>query len=217
MSAQRGNPEDESLVAAALASALLNVRVAGIGTVKSYDDSTKTCSVQPMVKRPLETDEGDVVQTASPVVQNVMVAQWGGSGLSANSVLVAGDAVLLVYLDYGATAWRGTGKVSDAVDTHKHGPSYPVAVPFVRPSGGPGSNAGNSIGFESGVRIHFTASIARVGGASDAEDFVALKSAVDAIQQNLDTMASFGTAFGPTTPGNLAPAGAQASSTKLKA
>jgi len=217
MSAQRGNPEDESLVQAALASALLNLRVAGIGIVKSYDDGTKTCTVQPAIKRPLETDDGDIVQTPSPLVQNVMVAQWGGSGLSGNTVLVAGDAVLLVYLDYGATGWRGTGKVSDAVDTHKHGPSYPIAIPFVRPEGGPGSNVGNSIGFESGVRIHFTASIARVGGASDAEDFVALKSAVDAIQQNLDSMASFGTPFGPTTPGNLAAVGAQASSTKLKA
>ncbi len=48
-------------------------------------------------------------------------------------------------------------------------------------------------------------------------DFVALKSAVDAIQFNLDTLASFGTPFGPTVPGNLAPAGAQASAGKLKA
>jgi hypothetical protein len=47
-------------------------------------------------------------------------------------------------------------------------------------------------------------------------DFVALKSALDAIQQNLDTAASFGTPWGPTTPGNLAPAGAQASATRTK-
>jgi hypothetical protein len=52
--------------------------------------------------------------------------------------------------------------------------------------------------------------------AGTGGDFVALKSAVDAIQQNLDTMASFGTPWGPTTPGNIAAAGAQASSTLVK-
>lgn len=50
----------------------------------------------------------------------------------------------------------------------------------------------------------------------DGGDFVALKGAVDAIQTNLDTMASFNTPWGPTAPGNIAAAGAQASSTLVK-
>jgi hypothetical protein len=48
-------------------------------------------------------------------------------------------------------------------------------------------------------------------------DFVALKGAVDAIQQSLDQTASWGTPFGPTTPGNLVPVGPQDSAAKLKA
>lgn len=50
----------------------------------------------------------------------------------------------------------------------------------------------------------------------DGGDFVALKSAVDNIQQNLDSLCSFNTPWGPTAPGNIAPAGAQSSSAKLK-
>jgi hypothetical protein len=52
--------------------------------------------------------------------------------------------------------------------------------------------------------------------AGTGGDFVALKGAVDAIQQNLDTMASFGTPWGPTTPGNIAAVGAQESSELVK-
>lgn len=51
----------------------------------------------------------------------------------------------------------------------------------------------------------------------DGGDFVALKGAVDAIQQSLDQTASWGTPFGPTTPGNLVPVGPQDSAAKLKA
>lgn len=217
MSATRGAPRNEQVTAEAIQSALLSVRVAGIGIVKDYDAAEQTCSVQPAVRRPIETIDGDIVQETDSIVQNVMVAHWGSAALSSHANLAAGDAVLLVYLDYSPAMWRERGAVSDALDTHKNGPSYPVAVPFFRPGGGPGEDTDNSFGIPGGLRVHFTASFARVGPASDGEDFVALKSAVDAIQQNLDSMASFGTAFGPTTPGNLAPAGAQASSTKLKA
>jgi len=217
MSGVRGSPRADEVTAAAVESALHNVHVAGIGIVKAYDPTTQTCSVQPAIRRPLEDEDGDLTQETPSIVVNVMVAHWGGAALSSHVNLAAGDAVLLVYLDFSPALWRQRGQVSDASDAHKNGPSYPVAIPMFRPLGAAGPDVDESIGKPDGLRVHFTASFVRVGATSDSEDFVALKSAVDAIQQNLDASASFGTPWGPTTPGNLAPAGAQASSTKLKA
>lgn len=214
MSAARGNPEDETLIAEAVASALLNVRIAGIGIVQSYDDATKTCSVQPAVRRPLETEDGDVRQETSDIVQNVMVGHWGSSVLAANTVLVKGDAVILVYLEYSPALWRKRGQVSDTPDTHKSGPSYPVAFPFHRPGGAPGTVMGNAIGKPGGLQIFF-GSVINVGTADGAGDFVALKPALDAFQTAHDAH-THGTPWGPTTP-PVASVGPLTSSDKLKA
>src|SRR5688572_22205455 len=192
---------------------MLNVWIAGVGIVKSYDDTKKTCSVQPAVRRPIENDEGDVIQEAPTPLDNVLVAHWGSAAFASNGVLAAGDAVLLVYLDYSPALWRKRGQVSDTPDTHKNGPSYPVAIPFFRPSGGPGSDPGNSIGTPGGLRMWFTPSVINAGDSEGAGDFVALKPALDTFQAAHDSH-THGTPWGPTTP-PVAPVGPLTSSTKL--
>ncbi len=220
MSATRGAPQFEQIVSEAIQSAFLSLRVAGVGIVKSYDAAKQTCSVQPAVRRPIETVDGDVVQEADSIVQNVMVAQWGSASLSSHAVLAAGDAVLLVYLDYSPALWRERGAVSDAPDTHKNGPSYPVAIPFFRPAGGAGPDNDDSIGKPDGLRLRFEPTFIGVGGMSD---FVAMAAKVNA---RLDALEDFALTHMHATAGTgppvaAAPAfvagGGDVSSTNLKA
>ncbi len=207
-------PDIEHLISAALTSWQINIRVAAVAKVVTYDAATRTCKALPLTRRPVETELGEIVYEDQPEAQNVMVHAFGGGDLTLTAPLAAGDTVLLVYLDLSPAVWRKNGQVADPPDTRQNGPSYPVAIPFYRPSGGAGADTDASIGKPGGLRVHFTDDTVNVGGGGD---FVALKSAVDAIQQNLDTMASFATPWGPTTPGNIAAVGAQASSTTLKA
>jgi hypothetical protein len=207
-------PDIEHLISAALTSWQINIRVAAIAKVTAYDAATRTCKALPVTRRPVETDVGEIVYEDQPEIQNVMVHAFGGGELTLTAPLTPGDTVLLVYLDFSPAIWRKSGQVSDTPDTRQNGPSYPVAIPFYRPTGGAGEDTDPSIGKPGGLRVHFTDDTVNVGGGGD---FVALKPAVDAIQNNLDTLASFGTPWGPTTPGNIAAVGAQASSTTLKA
>jgi hypothetical protein len=209
-----GSPDQADLLREVVESGKLDLHMCLPGIVQSYDDATKTCSVVPAVRKPIPTDLGDVVMTEHPIIQNVPVAVLGSPALSIECELAKGDTVLLVFFDYSIAAWRGSGQVSDPPDFRKHSPAYPIAVPWHRPNGRASSDEKSTIGKAGGMRVHFKASTVEVGSGGD---FVALKSAVDAIQQNLDTAASFGTAWGPTTPGNLAAVGPQKSAANLKA
>jgi hypothetical protein len=214
----RASPDIEHLIAAAIESYVDNVHVSLPGIVVSYDSAKQTATVQPAIKRPIMNEDDQLVYEAYAPITNVPVEFPGAASLSFHWALAKGDSVVLLWQDFSFATWRKTGTVSEAGDTRKHGPSYPIARPWMRPSGGPGPDTDNSIGFVDGVRIRFAAGVVTVKATpGGADDFVALKSAVDAIQQNLDTLASFGTPFGPTVPGNLALCGPQDSSTVLKA
>lgn len=222
MSGQRGNPEPEELIAAGIASALLNVRVAGIGIVKSYDAAKQTCSVEPAIRRPIETDEGDLKQEADSIIQNVMVAHFGSAALSVHTNLASGDTVLLVYLDYSPALWRSRGAVSDTPDTHKHSPSYPVAIPFLRPSGGPGPDTDESLGIPAGMRLHFESAFVRVGPATPGTvDFVAMAAKVnarlDALELQVTLPHTCAAPGSPSVPPPFTPGGGDVSSSTLKA
>ncbi len=214
----RASPEIESLIAGAVESYLDHVHIALPGIVQSYDATTQTCTVKPAIKRPIMTEDDKLVYEEYEAISNVPVEFPGSAQLSFHFGLAKGDVVALCWQDFSIATWRATGGVCESGDVRKHGPSYPIARPWMRPSGGPGPDTDQSFGVPGGLRLRFAsghATFTTTAGGSD--DFVALKSAVDAIQQNLDTLASFGTPFGPTVPGNLAPAGAQDSSNVLKA
>ena len=206
------NYELDQLIAAAIDSAVANLHVALPGKVTAYDAATRTCTVQPTVRKPV-LDENDALSFEEfPPIPNVPVVFPGAASLTVYFALAPGDVVALVWQDYSPAQWRKTGAVSDAGDVHAHGPSYPVAFPWYRPNGGPGSEPDESIGKPGGLRLHFKAGAIEVGRGGD---FVALKSAVDAIQQALDTHVH-PTGVGPSGP-VASPIGPQASSSNLKA
>jgi hypothetical protein len=178
------NYELDQLIAAAIDSALANVRVALPGVVKSYDAATRTVTVQPAVRRPVEDTTGTVQYEEFPPIQNVPIVFPGAASLTVYFALAAGDIVELVWQDYSPAQWRASGQVSDAPDIHPHGPSYPVAIPWYRPGAGPGSEPDESIGKPGGLRLHFGASAIGAGGQSD---FVAMAAKVDSFLSTLQS------------------------------
>jgi len=136
---------------------LANLYKACPGIVRSYDGATKTITVQPVTNRPITDADGQLSHEAQPEIQNVPVEFFGSSNLSVVTELEQGDSVLLVFLDYSPAGWRRTGKPADAGDARAHGPSYCVAFPWYRPSGGAGQDQDTaSIGKPGGpVRVHF--------------------------------------------------------------
>ncbi len=164
MSTDRGSPEFEDLIAEAIRSAMLSVNVALPGVVVTYDAATKTAKVQPLVKRPIETSEGRLRYESWPPIQNVPVMFRGGASFSEHFPLAAGDAVDLIFQDFSFAGWRQSGKESEAHDTHNHGPSYPIAVPWYRPDGGPGEDTDDpSLGRPGGLRVYLGTTSVDVG------------------------------------------------------
>jgi hypothetical protein len=172
-----GTPEQADLIKEAIASALLDVHVCMPGIVQSYDDATRTCSVAPAVRRPVPVEDGTFVTEDLPVIQNVPVLVLGSPAISIEVELVKGDTVLLLFADYSFAGWRGNGQVSDPPDLRKHGPGYPIAIPWMRPSGGASADEKSTIGKAGGVRLHFKSGTIEVGNGTD---FVAMAQKVDA-------------------------------------
>jgi hypothetical protein len=108
----------------------------------------------------------------------------GAASLSEVFPLAADDVVVLVFQDYSIATWRARGIVSDPPDVRHHGPSYPVAVPWYRPAGGPGDDSRASIGKPGGLRVYFEDDAVEVG---DGTGFAAMASPVKA---RFDALAS---------------------------
>ncbi len=201
-------PDNAELIRTALESRLLDVHVCLPGIVVSYDAATQTATVQPAIKRPLETDDGSYTHEALAPIQNVPVAFQGGGTFSQHFALAAGDSVLLVFSQWAFAQWRNTGRVSEAGDLRLHGPGYPIAVPWWRPDGGPGADSGNSMGAPAGLRLYFGAAAIGVGSQSD---FVAMAAKVDAelagMRSTLNSLISaYNTHTHAYTPGPGSPA-----------
>lgn len=194
-------PEDA--IDAAVRAGLLDVHTSMPARIVSYNDQTQRAVVRPCAKRALPSDDGGVALETIPDIQNVLVSWPGGGGFILRFPLAEGDSGWLVFSETDSSGWEETGDVSDPNSTERHGLGSPIFYPLARAAVG---GTGNLVGPQPFVI-----------GPAEGADFVALKSAVDALQQNLDSQASFGTPWGPTVPGNLAPAGPQTSSTVLKA
>jgi hypothetical protein len=220
----RASPDIEHLIAAAIESYVDNVHVSLPGIVVSYDSAKQTATVQPAIKRPVMNEDDQLVYEAYAPITNVPVEFPGSASLSFHWALAKGDSVVLLWQDFSFATWRKTGAVSEAGDTRKHGPSYPIARPWMRPSGGPGPDTDNSIGIPGGLRIHFTSGAVVVGNGSD---FVAMAAKVDARLSALETFAGAhthpvpGITPGPgataSSPAPGAPTGTSTASGNLKA
>jgi hypothetical protein len=178
-------PEIEELIRTAIDSRLLDVNVSLPAIVVSYDATTQTCTVQIAIKRPLDTDDSEVVHETIAPIQNVPVGFQGGGTFSQHFSLTEGDTVLLVFSQWAFAQWRATGQISEAGDLRQHAPAYPVALPWYRPKGKPGPDSDEaSMGQPDGLRLKFREDEIGVG------DLSAPVALAPAVTSRLDALAS---------------------------
>lgn len=106
------------------------------GTVVSYDEGSRTASVQPGVHRlvPLYEDEDLDGLEIIPIIQNVPVMFPIGRGFRIDATLEQGDPVLLVCLDRDNSGWLDNGQPSPPADPRLHHWSNAVAIPGLLPT-----------------------------------------------------------------------------------
>ena len=181
------------------------------GIFKSYDPETQTAEVIPAIKQTLLAADGSRTETELPPIPNVKVRWPRTSAGYIHFPISPGDYCQLIFNTAAIGLFRESGKVSSPGDLTRFDWSHPYAYPGAWPDADPMADAPND------AAVIVVTDHMRISKLSQAADFVALKPAIDALQQNLDNQASFGTPFGPTTPGNLAPVGPLTSSNALKA
>jgi hypothetical protein len=161
--------------------------------VLSYDAATQTCSVRPMVRRPLPTVSDGLVHEALPDVHQVPVCWPRAGAWFVHMPLAAGDFVLVVCAERDFARWRQTGDVGDATDIRNHTLSHAIAIPGVYPRTRQLSDTPSDalvIGKDGGATVRIKANGDILIG-TNATELVALanlvKSRIDTIQAAFDT------------------------------
>lgn len=177
-------PTLQEVLAEAIESRLLELHTAIAGKVVSYDKTTQTAEVQPVVQRAEPREDGGNTLTALPSIPNVPVGWYRGGGAGLTMPLKPGDHVLLIFNEAAIGHWRASGELAPPGDLRRHSLGYPYAIPC----GGPESQALADAAGDGEVVLTVGDNVFRVGGASS--EMVALanlvQQALDKIQQTFD-------------------------------
>ena len=166
-------PELEDVLRLALENFQSSLHVALPGRIESYDASSQTASVKPLVKNTFIDDEGvDVVETL-PVINRVPIQFMRGGGFFMSFPVVKGDHVLLVFNERSIDKFQtGDGGDTDPVDIRMHNLSDAVAIPGFYPDSKALADAHVSnavLGKDGGTQIHVADGKIELGaeGSSD--------------------------------------------------
>lgn len=163
----------------------LDGRIAQLNTamparVESYDHTTQTARVKPLLKRAVPTPEEGYTLEELPEVHRVKVIHPGGEDWALHLPLKTGDTVQLVINQWDLSEWSRTGNASAPADRRTHSLANAVAFPGLRADAKAitGTSATNAtLKHAGGFAVTFTPTGIQIGGASDA---LALASKVDA-------------------------------------
>ncbi len=144
-----------------LTEALESVHTALPGRVESYNSSTQTADVKPMVLDP----DG----TPLPVLPNVPVAFQRGGGGFLSFPLVSGDFVFVICAEASLDQWRAKAAETAPGDVRRHHLTAAVALPCLYPSARAlvSAHATNVVlGVDAGPQIHVTPTTVGLGSAA---------------------------------------------------
>ncbi len=214
-------PELEDVLRLALENFQSGLHVALPGRIESYDASSQTASVKPLLKNTFIDDEGvDVVETL-PVINRVPIQFARGGGFFLSFPIVKGDHVLLVFNERSIDKFQtGDGDDTDPVDIRMHNLSDPVALPGFYPDSKALADAhvnNTVLGKDGGTQIHVADGKIELGaeGSSDKAsldsklqtELTRLKAELNALKAIFDAHIHITTATvgaGPT-PGVISP------------
>lgn len=190
-----------------------------VGRVVSYNETTQSCTVQPIPRNPA----GELL----PVIDRVPVVFPTGAGFALSWPLSAGDTVLLVHADWAIDQWLTSGSEAAPADQRTHDINDAIAIPGLASYNAARANASaTAFRIELDGAVVFEVSAAGVVqlGANAGTDFVALAAAVmselGAIKTAFDAHTHSGVTTGvgftgiPVAP---LPAASSVAATKVKA
>lgn len=167
-------PTWQEIISEAIESRLLELHTAIPGKVISYDKTTQTAEVAPVVQRAEPREDGGNTLTPLPSIPNVPVGWHRGGGAGLSMPLAAGDHVLLIFNEAAIGHWRASGELAPPGDLRRHSLGYPYAIPC----GNPDSRVLDDAADSGEVVLTVGDNVFRVGAPS--ADFVALSAKVDA-------------------------------------
>lgn len=161
---------------------LRDVHVAMPGRVESYDSAAQRASVQPLIQRVIEAEDGSRTAQSLPVINDVPVVFPGAGSFSITFPVTRGDTVLLVFSEFSIEKWREQGpsvvgtKVSpvDPEDGRHHALSDCIAIPGLRSFNDATDQVDSSAMVIAGVEIKL--------GSKDASNEAVGKSDLDALK-----------------------------------
>jgi hypothetical protein len=108
-----------------VADGLRTLRVAQPGRVQAYDPTGLTVDVLPLLRSPVEQDDGSIVWMSQPVINAVPLVMPQAGGRLVRLPVAPGDVVLLVFCDWNLDAWKGG---AGATDPHGLGVVDPLVL-----------------------------------------------------------------------------------------
>jgi hypothetical protein len=164
-------PSDPELIRRAIEARLAEVHTSIPAMVISYDATTQTCEVQPLVKRLVPSDKDGVLESESyPRIKNVPVAFPRTALFVFHFPLAFGDTVYLLCPERSIAEWRTTGIESAPGDARLHPLAGAVALPGLYPAASPMVPSGSDpeLGHVAGPRVSFGLLAVEVGPAPEA-------------------------------------------------
>lgn len=137
------------------------------GRVESYDAATQSASVQPLIKREYDDEDGHHVETL-PVVKDVPVAFPGAGAWRLTFPLAVGDTVLIVWTMASLERWLRTGGLVEPGDPRHHSASDAIVYPGVRDYAHALSGVSSSslVLGNASVHVEVTGSEVKAGGSN---------------------------------------------------
>jgi hypothetical protein len=161
------------LIRLALDGRLSDVHTAIPGSVIAYVPATQKAIVQPVINRPVETEDDPLfshIFEVQPTLQDIPICFPRGGGYSITWPLIPGDSVLVVFSEADIAQWIVTGSLSNPDQLRRHGLFGGFALPCVGPDTAPLAAAVDPGLVVTGASIKL--------GSLAATDFVALSSLV---------------------------------------
>lgn len=182
-------PSPLEVLRAVIAHELREVHKTLVGVVVKYNPTTQRADVQPVIRTPTPSENGDEFQE-HPVIPNVPVRFPGGKGFTIIWPLEPGDFVDLHFQDEDHSAWRVTGQTSDPLVLDRHG-MFAYCTPGARPDTDPNEDGAASetrliLGRE-GANLQIRIDATHIELGKNPSDFAALASLVNARIAALET------------------------------
>jgi len=168
MSSQR-TPTMAQAISAVLAKRLQELHTSLPGEVQSYDPEKQTADVRPLLRVPVELEDGTVQLEALPVCVGVPVVFPGAGGFRLTLPLKKGDGVLLVFAEGHLDRWQSQGGLQDPPLRRRFHIADAIAVPGLHANTDAWEGANDTdatLGADGGPQVVFKTGEIHLGASS---------------------------------------------------